>query len=301
MAAVKTVVDPHIHLWDLWTRLYPQFEKPSTNRNGSNAPIARSYHLEEYLEEGGQEFSVASAVHIEAFPTDPVRETQVIQAVADRSPIPIVMVAGGDLTSPEFRSQLDQQVEFPVLRGFRQVLNRANRTSDILASPHLEEALRELGKRGLSFDLQLYPDQMTAAARVIAACPGIQFIVNHAGMWNDRTASGWIAWKRGMQLLASFENVAVKISGLGMLDPKWTVESLRPIILETLEYFSTDRAMFASNFPVDKLTSRYVDLWNCFFEVINGFGEPDIGKLTRDNAEKYYRISISTEASGPER
>ena len=22
------VVDPHIHLWDLWTRIYPHFEKP---------------------------------------------------------------------------------------------------------------------------------------------------------------------------------------------------------------------------------------------------------------------------------
>lgn len=289
-AAVKTIIDPHIHLWDLWTRLYPHFEKPSKTRNGSNAAIARSYHLEEFLEEGEGKFSVVGAVHVEAFPTDPVRETQTIQAIADGSPIPIVMVAGGDLTSPQFKSRLDQQLHYPVLRGFRQVLNRAGRTENILGSAIFAASLKELGERGLSFDLQLFPDQMAEAARIIAACPQTQFILNHTGMWNDRTPAGWTSWKQGMRLLASHANVAVKISGLGMLDPKWTIESFRPLILETLEYFTADRAMFASNFPVDKLTSRYADLWECFCKITESLNGGEVDKLLRGNSEKYYRM-----------
>ena len=49
MATPLQIVDPHIHLWDLWTRIYPHFETPSRGRNGSNAAIARSYLLEEFL------------------------------------------------------------------------------------------------------------------------------------------------------------------------------------------------------------------------------------------------------------
>ena len=108
MAEVLKVVDPHIHLWDLWTRLYPHFETPSKGRNGSNAAIARSYLLEEFLEEGDGEVEIVGAVHVEAFPTDPVKETETLQKVADRSPVPIVVVGHGDLTSAEFPALLDR-------------------------------------------------------------------------------------------------------------------------------------------------------------------------------------------------
>ena len=98
------VVDPHIHLWDLWTRIYPHFEKPG--KGGANAAISRSYLLEEYLEEGGDEIEITGAVHVEAFPTDPVKESETLQAVADRSSVPIVLVAHGDLGGePPRRSQ----------------------------------------------------------------------------------------------------------------------------------------------------------------------------------------------------
>ena len=36
------IVDPHIHLWDLSTGLYPHFEKPSVSFIGDNTAIARS-------------------------------------------------------------------------------------------------------------------------------------------------------------------------------------------------------------------------------------------------------------------
>ena len=50
MTLPLSVVDPHLHLRDRSTGLYPQFERPSKGRTGSNAAIARSYHLEEFLE-----------------------------------------------------------------------------------------------------------------------------------------------------------------------------------------------------------------------------------------------------------
>ncbi len=37
-----TICDPHIHLWDLATGLYPGLGTPSDGFTGNNAPIARS-------------------------------------------------------------------------------------------------------------------------------------------------------------------------------------------------------------------------------------------------------------------
>jgi predicted TIM-barrel fold metal-dependent hydrolase len=293
------VIDPHIHLWDLWTRIYPQFERPSKGRSGSNAAIARSYLLEEFLDESDGAVEVLGAVHVEAFPTDPVKETETLQLVADRSPIPLVIVSAGDLTSPDFPALLDRHAAFPILRGIRQVVNRHPDPAynyvarDFMADPAFLAGLRTLGRRGLSFDLQLYPHQMATAAALAAKAPDTSIILNHAGMWADRDRAGWAAWKAGLRMLAAQPNIAVKISGLGMMDPHWTVESIRPLVFETLDAFGTGRTMFASNFPVDKLNSDYPTLWRAFAEIVSAMSADEQAALFRDNARRLYRIANS--------
>jgi predicted TIM-barrel fold metal-dependent hydrolase len=81
-----------------------------------------------------------------------------------------------------------------------------------------------------------------------------------------------------------------KISGLAMLDNAWTTESIRPLVLESIEAFGSDRAMFASNFPVDKQYSSFVAVWSAFDAITAGFSEAERAGLFRENARKYYRI-----------
>ena len=80
------------------------------------------------------------------------------------------------------------------------------------------------------------------------------------------------------------------ISGLGMRDRDWTTESIRPLVLETIEAFGAHRAMFASNFPVDKLTSTYLGLWRAFDLITTEFTEPERANLFRVNATRIYRV-----------
>ena len=89
---------------------------------------------------------------------------------------------------------------------------------------------------------------------------------------------------------ATRENVAVKISGLAMFDHRWTVESLRPYVLETIDAFGTARAMFASNFPVDRLFGSYTDLWNAYAAIVEDASVEEKDALFRRNAERIYRI-----------
>jgi predicted TIM-barrel fold metal-dependent hydrolase len=56
-----------------------------------------------------------------------------------------------------------------------------------------------------------------------------------------------------MRALARQPNVSAKISGIGMLDHKWTIESIWPYAPENIDVFGPDRCMFASNFPDDRL------------------------------------------------
>ncbi|WP_309085471.1 amidohydrolase family protein [Chelativorans sp.] len=300
MSDTLKVVDPHIHLWDLRTGLYPHFEKPRRTRFGSNAAIARNYLLEEFLEEGQGDVEVLAAVHVEAFPKDALKEVESLQKVADGSPIPLAIVGHADLTSPGFPALLDRQAALTAFRGIRQVVNThpdpelSVGSCDLIAVPAFLDGLKLLGDRGFSFDLQLYPHQMDAAARLASQAPQTQFILDHAGMWTDFTLDGWKTWKAGMRKLAALPNMGVKISGLSMRTSTASVESMRPIVFETLEAFGPARAMFASNFPVDKLKAEYPALWRAFDTITSDFSSGERGALFRENALRYYRFSQGT-------
>ena len=142
----------------------------------------------------------------------------------------------------------------------------------------------------MSFDVQVYYQQMPEIASLARRYPDIQFIVDHAGMRAERGAPAIDGWRRGMRLLAGCPNVAVKLCGCGMLDLHWTTDSIAPFVLEPIGMFGAGRCMFASNFPVDKLMADYDRLWNAYAEIIARFPAADQHSLFYATAERIYRI-----------
>ena len=49
------------------------------------------------------------------------------------------------------------------------------------ALPSFELSLKELGRQGLSFDLQCAPEQLSAAHALIEGCPETRVVVDHLG------------------------------------------------------------------------------------------------------------------------
>ena len=93
---------------------------------------------------------------------------------------------------------------------------------------------------------------MAAGARLAADFPETTIVLEHAGMLEDRSTSGWDTWRAGMRLLAKNPNVHTKLSGLGTFLHQCDRDAIRPVILETLEIFGPERCMFGSNFPIRK-------------------------------------------------
>ena len=131
---------------------------------------------------------------------------------------------------------------------------------------------------------------MPAAAELASRHPDTPMILNHTGMPADRDAAGLQAWRTGMQALAQQPNVAVKISGLAMLDWQWTIESLRPFVLQTLDIFGTERCLFASNFPVDRLFGSFARQYGAYQSLTATLSPTERAQLFASNAERIYRI-----------
>jgi predicted TIM-barrel fold metal-dependent hydrolase len=295
------VVDPHIHLWDLERLHYGWLKQQRTTFMGDHSSLAKTYSVAEFLSDVG-DIEVLKVVHVEAGhdPTNPVAETRWLQSLADQpknSHLPNAIVAYADLLSPDVERLFAAHVESPNVRGIRQILNvHTNPLYDYVGRHLIQSSTWQanfglLQKYSLSFDLQIYPTQMREAAALAARHDETMLILNHTGMFADRgSVTGWRTWRDGMRALATHPNVAVKISGLGMIDHNWTVESIRPYALETIDAFGVERTMFASNFPVDRLYGTYERQWRAFAAIVADASEAEKAALFRQNAERIYRI-----------
>ena len=294
------VVDPHIHLWDLKTHHYPWLANPGTSFVGDARDLKHDYLIADLLRDAAP-VQVLKLVHVDANhdPADPVEETRWLQQVADHegNGLPDAIVAGADLSADNAQEVLEGHAAFANTRSIRQILNvHANLLYDYVGRHYMREPqwrknFALLKRYSLSFDLQLYPSQMKEAAELAQEHPDTQFIVNHAGMFVDRSSvEGFRAWRDGLRALAACPNVAVKISGLAMFDHQWSVESFRPYVLETIDTFGCERAMFASNFPVDRLFATYEGLWNAYVSIVKDLSDMEKDALVKSNAERIYRI-----------
>jgi predicted TIM-barrel fold metal-dependent hydrolase len=295
-----SVIDPHFHLWDLERNNYPWLmQRPlPASVAGDVSAIARSYRLDHFLAESTR-WKVVGCVHVDAGfdPADPVAETRWLQEVAAEGGFPQGIVAAAQLHDPAVERVLAAQAAFPNVRGIRHIINWHRDPAktyvarpDLLTDSAWNAGFALLRRYGLSFDLQLYPSQMPDAAALAARHPDTPIILNHAGMPVDRDENGIAEWRSGLRVLAAQPNVAVKISGLGMMDWTWTTATLRPFVLETIENFGPARCMFASNFPVDRLYSSFDTLFDAFDEIVKSFSADERRALFLETARRLYRL-----------
>ncbi len=262
---------------------------------GDTRPLQRNYLVADLLADGAAQGLVKS-VHVQANAADPVAETAWLETTAAEHGFPHAIVAFADLSAADVESMLERHALYSRMRGIRQVLNRhtdpkLNRApKDYLADDTWQRNLGALRRYGWSFDVQVYWQQMPVVAVLARRYPDLQFVLDHAGMPVERDAAGLEGWRRGMQQLAGCPNIAVKLCGYGMLDNRWSVDSLRRFVLEPIEWFGAQRCMFASNFPVDRLMASYDRLWNAYRDITADFSPAEKDALFGRNAERLYRL-----------
>jgi predicted TIM-barrel fold metal-dependent hydrolase len=296
---MRRIVDAHHHLWDLNACHYPWLMARGVTRFfGDPTPIQKNYRVAD-LRDDAADYELAASVHVQVgvAPGDELKETAWLQATGDDTGLPSAIVAFCELDSPEAPQFLGAQLEFSRLRGARQIIGRSDEEDAVTGSgglvddPVWRENLALLGELGLSFDLQLTPGQVPRVAEALADAPDTDVALCHCGSPWDQTKAGIESWREGLRLLASLPNVYCKISGFGMFDHPWTVDSIRPIVESCIEIFGADRAMFGSNFPVDKLHATYGKVWRAYEKISESLSEEEQQLLFGDTARSFYRIA----------
>ena len=98
--------------------------------------------------------------------------------------------------------------------------------------------------------------------------------------------------------------MVVKLGGLGMRhcgfgfrdagrapDSTQLANAWRPYIETCIEAFGSERCLFESNFPMDKLACDYGVLWNAHKKIARGFSADEKAQMFHDVAARVYRIA----------
>lgn len=283
-------VDTHVHFSDLQDpNLYYVWLQP-----GWKHPIlgdiegiqAQRYWADEFVAE--TRFSnVSKSVHVQAALgiKDPVEETKWLQAFADRLGHPHGIVAEAHLQQDDAQEVIERHMAYANMRGIRDF-----GPGNYLVDPQWRKGYAHLEAHDLVACLDSSPQTYADMRSLAEAFPNIVISLDHAGFPRQRDAEYFAMWKKELQNLAGAPNVTVKISGLGMCDNAWTVESIRPWVMTCIETFGVERSFFGSNWPVDRLYSSYPDVIDAYAEIIKGLSRSEQEALFFANAERIFRI-----------
>lgn len=291
------MIDAHHHIWrqsDLPWLVGP--EQPRIF--GPYAAIRRDYAIEEYLADL-EGTGITKSVYVQAnWATERFAdEVAWVQSVADEHGWPHGIVGYADFTVEDVRPQLDRLTDYPLMRGIRQQLHwhenplyRFAARADLPADPDFQRNVAHLTEYGWSFDLQVFAGQMADAAQLAEACPGVTFILQHAGMLEDTSEDGWSGWREGMKQLAALPNVVTKLSAFGTFIHRNDPHFIATMIAETEDIFGANRCLFGSNFPIEKIWTDYPTLFAAFQNAAAGLSEEKRKAIFHDTAERVYRL-----------
>jgi len=291
-------VDAHHHLWSLGSPHYPMMKAPDLERFiGNTGGLKHEFGFAEFAALAEPQ-NVTGSVYVESHFSPPIEEVAFVQAIADAHGLPSAIMGRADLAADDFAAALDVHQRSPRFRGIRAMVNwdpepsyTSAPNADLLRDPAWRRGYSELGARGLVAEVMAAPLQLLDLARLAEANPRTRLVVGHAGLPFNRSPDEAALWREGMRALAALPHVMVKISGLAMTDHCWTTASIRPVVEEVIALFGADRAMFASNFPVDGLHATYDRVWDSFDAITADYSAADRAALFRDTARRVFAIA----------
>ena len=274
--ARRTVVDAHLHIWDLARSEYPWLTPDL-------GPLHRTFTPEQAhteLEAAG----IAAAVLVQA--EDSERETELMLEAASRHPWIAGVVGWVQLDD---HGVAERQLDSPRLCGVRHLVHDDPR-DDFLRLPVVRRSLRSLAERGLPFDVpDAWPRHLAATADLAAALPALQIVVDHLGKPPYGRAD-WDRWRDTLRAVAAHPNTTAKVSGLQVPGRPFTVAEVRPAWEAALELFGPGRLMWGSDWPLTVLVGGYGQAWEVMSSLIAELSADEQARILSGTASAVYGL-----------
>jgi predicted TIM-barrel fold metal-dependent hydrolase len=194
---------------------------------------------------------------------------------------------------------LDRHCAVPSFRGIRQeawydaTSNRADLLRENpLDDPSWAKGLAMLARRELSFDLLVWHYQLDQARTIFRKFPYMTVILEHCGVPERDKSLDKIEWRAALAAFArEVPNSVLKISAMRVFSTHWDGAEIEAGVLQCIDAFGPKRCMFGSDFPVERPSGEYRQLWQRYAHVTASFSADERTALFAGTAAQTYRIT----------
>ncbi len=185
-----------------------------------------------------------------------------------------------------------------------------------MGNPAWRRGFASLADHELPFDAWIYLDQASALEDLLRAHPRSRVVLDHLatpiaaggpfagrGLDDAEQAAIRTRWREAIARLAERPQLHVKLSGLFMPVVGWGLhgrsnpvttaqvrDALAPFVEHAIACFGVERCMFASNFPMDKVSLALPCLFDAYRELVAARPLAEQRALFHDNARRIYDL-----------
>jgi L-fuconolactonase len=194
-----------------------------------------------------------------------------------------------DLRSENINDRLSWYKQFPVIKGFRHVLQA--REPSFMLQPDFLNGISLLKEYNYTYDILVFPKHLPAAIELVQKNPGQLFVVDHIAkpLIKDKVLEDW---KTNIERLAAFENVYCKVSGMVTEAgyTTWKEPDFTPYLDIVVKAFGTGRIMFGSDWPVCLVAASYEKMLSVVENYFDSFSAAEKEDIFGMNAVKFYNL-----------
>ncbi|MDB5893908.1 MAG: ABC-type sugar transport system, ATPase component protein, partial [Rhodoferax sp.] len=285
-------IDAHQHFWRIGQIDYGWLRPDVPGLQ----PLYRDF-LPADLEPGMAAHGIGQTVLVQAAACE--AETDVLLEFATAHPWIAGVVGWVDLGSEAAIDSLSRWAGHPAFKGVRPMLQDLPADDWIANAPH-PRVVSSLVALGLRFDALVRPRQLAGLLAFVRRHPTLPVVIDHAAkppIGDPARSQETAAWRQHMAALAAEPQVMCKFSGLlsetaalpdESLDQ--TIEKIRPIWNDLMEWFGPSRLVWGSDWPVLKLNTDLAR-WVAVSEALIGSLTPAEQRMVwHDNACSFYGI-----------
>lgn len=195
-----------------------------------------------------------------------------------------------DLQSVEIEQHLQHFNQYPIIKGFRHVIE-GEEDPDFLIRPAFLRGIKALTKYNYTYDLLIRPRHYSSTLACVAENPDQRFVLDHMAKPSIK-AKAFDEWAAFIEKLAAQPNVFCKVSGL-VTEADWTewkVEDFMPYIKHVIACFGKERIMFGTDWPVCLVAATYEDVMKIAEEALVGFDDEEQRAFWGGNAAQFYAL-----------
>ncbi len=275
-------IDAHQHFW--------HYHPDTHSWIGEEMSVLKRDFLPTDLEPLLSDAHIAGCVAVQASTTE--EETHFLLEQATRYDFIQGVVGWTDLQDYNIRQHLQQWASYPLLKGFRHVV-QSEPDPYFMLQPAFLRGVKALAEFGFTYDLLITEQQLPVALQFISYIPEVKVVVDHLAK-PDIAHKSIASWQDNMRSLAQYPNVFCKISGMVTEADlqHWQPADFTPYLDTLAEVFGPDRLMTGSDWPVCGLAASYEQVMQIVTAYFQSFSAEDQSKIFGRNAIAFYKLTV---------